>query len=257
MRGNQVRRRPRKLPQGTAIAVSMGVMNVTTYGFTIIAARLLGPRDFGAFAALMGVLLVIMVVSLALQATAARRIAAAPDEVHQIEAMILRVGFRAAVGVGVRVPGAVSAHRPDGASRRSAHRRAHRLRGGPAHLDGRPGRDPAGRAPVDPALDDLPLRRRAPAPDRHGGDPAGTPRSSRPCSGSPSRRGSPCSWGGSRCATHGSTACTPPSTAPGRCGGRPSATRTPCWRSSPSPTSISWWPATSWRSARQGCTPAA
>jgi O-antigen/teichoic acid export membrane protein len=75
-------------------------MNVAAYGFTIVAARLLGPRDFGAFAALMGLLLVIMVVSLALQATAARRIAAAPDHVHQIESVILRVGFQAALGMG-------------------------------------------------------------------------------------------------------------------------------------------------------------
>jgi O-antigen/teichoic acid export membrane protein len=79
----------------------MGVMNVTTYGFTILAARLLGPRDYGAFAALMGFLIVIMVVSLALQATAARRIAANPDHVHQIESVMLRVGLQASVGVGV------------------------------------------------------------------------------------------------------------------------------------------------------------
>jgi O-antigen/teichoic acid export membrane protein len=89
-----------KRPRGMVIAVSMGVMNVAAYGFTIVAARLLGPRDFGAFAALMGLLLVIMVVSLALQATAARRIAAAPDHVHQIESVILRVGFQAALGMG-------------------------------------------------------------------------------------------------------------------------------------------------------------
>ena len=86
---------------GSVIAVAMGVMNVTTYGYTIVAARLLGPRDYGAFAALMGVLLVIMVVSLALQATAARRIAATPDHVHQIERVILRVGLQAAAGVGL------------------------------------------------------------------------------------------------------------------------------------------------------------
>jgi O-antigen/teichoic acid export membrane protein len=81
------------------IAVAMGVMNIATYGYTIVAARLLGPRDYGAFAALMGVLLVIMVVSLALQATAARRIAATPDHVHQIESVILRVGLQASLGV--------------------------------------------------------------------------------------------------------------------------------------------------------------
>jgi O-antigen/teichoic acid export membrane protein len=87
--------------RGMVIAVAMGVMNITTYGFTILAARLLGPRDYGAFAALMGVLLVIMVVSLALQATAARRIAATPGHVHQIESVILRVGLQASLGVFV------------------------------------------------------------------------------------------------------------------------------------------------------------
>jgi O-antigen/teichoic acid export membrane protein len=76
-------------------------MNVASYGFTMVAARVLGPRDYGAFAALMGVLLVISVASLALQATAARRIAATPDHVHQIEGVILRVGLQASVGMGV------------------------------------------------------------------------------------------------------------------------------------------------------------
>src|ERR1700750_1701247 len=79
----------------------MGIMNVTTYLYTILAARLLGPRDYGAFAALMGLLLVIMVASLALQATAARRIVATPGNVHQIEQLILKVGMQPAVGLGV------------------------------------------------------------------------------------------------------------------------------------------------------------
>jgi O-antigen/teichoic acid export membrane protein len=100
VRGDRVKELTVKRPRGMVIAVSMGVMNVAAYGFTIVAARLLGPRDFGAFAALMGLLLVTMVVSLALQATAARRIAAAPEHVHQIESAILRVGFQAALGMG-------------------------------------------------------------------------------------------------------------------------------------------------------------
>ena len=59
--------------QGSAvIAVAMGVMNVTTYGFTILAARLLGPVEYGALAAVMGLLLVLDVLSLGLQATGAR-----------------------------------------------------------------------------------------------------------------------------------------------------------------------------------------
>jgi O-antigen/teichoic acid export membrane protein len=84
---------------GSAIAVAMGVMNITTYGYTILAARVLGPRAYGAFASLMGLLLVVMVVSLSLQATAARRIAATPRHVHQIEALVLRVGMRASLGL--------------------------------------------------------------------------------------------------------------------------------------------------------------
>ncbi len=93
--------RKQDLRGGTSLAVAMGVMNVATYAFTILAARVLGPKDYGAFAALMGVLLVITVASLALQATAARRIAATPDHVHQIEGVILRVGVQASLGMGV------------------------------------------------------------------------------------------------------------------------------------------------------------
>ena len=95
----------------------MGVMNVATYGFTIVAARLLGPRDYGAFAALMGLLLVIMVASLALQATAARRIATTPGHVHQIEQVILRVGRPGRARARAAVPGAVAGDQPGGAPR--------------------------------------------------------------------------------------------------------------------------------------------
>lgn len=86
---------------GTAIALSMGVMNLCTYGYTIVAARVLGPGTYGAFAALMGLLIVVMVASLALQATAARRIASTPGHVHQIEREIMRLGVQASIGVGL------------------------------------------------------------------------------------------------------------------------------------------------------------
>ena len=46
---------------GTAIAVAMGVMNVASYGYTVVAARVLGPRSYGAFAAVMGLLLVVVI----------------------------------------------------------------------------------------------------------------------------------------------------------------------------------------------------
>lgn len=91
----------RFLRSGSVIAVAMGIMNVAAYGFTMIAARLLGPQAYGGFAAMMNLLLVAGVVSLGLQATAARRIAADPEHVHHIEAEIMRVTYRGALLIGV------------------------------------------------------------------------------------------------------------------------------------------------------------
>ncbi|WP_295661830.1 lipopolysaccharide biosynthesis protein [uncultured Nocardioides sp.] len=91
-----------RLPdKGSLIAISMAVMNVATYLFTYFAARRMGTEVYGAFAALMNVLIVVSVLSLALQATAARRISADPEHVAQIEREILRVTWRAAVVLGL------------------------------------------------------------------------------------------------------------------------------------------------------------
>ena len=79
----------------------MAVMNVATYGFTMIAARLLGPRSYGALASLLATLLVIGVLQLSLQATAARRISADPQHVAQIEKTVLGVTYRASFVIGV------------------------------------------------------------------------------------------------------------------------------------------------------------
>jgi O-antigen/teichoic acid export membrane protein len=89
------------LSGGGTIAIAMALMNIGTYGYTMIAARLLGPGSYGAFASLMATLLVISVLQLGLQATAARRIAAQPDHVAQIERTILGVTYRAAIALGV------------------------------------------------------------------------------------------------------------------------------------------------------------
>ncbi|GAA4720874.1 hypothetical protein GCM10023349_46400 [Nocardioides conyzicola] len=92
----------RTLLRGSAgIAVAIAVMNIATYGFQIIAARILGPSDYGAIASLMAVLMVMAVLQLGLQATAARRIAGQPDHVGQIELGALRVTYRAAAVLGV------------------------------------------------------------------------------------------------------------------------------------------------------------
>ena len=95
------RRVKQLLSGGGSIAVAMAIMNVATYGFTMAAARLLGPQAYGAFASLMATLLVITVLQLGLQATAARRIAAEPEHVAQIERTILGVTYRASVALGV------------------------------------------------------------------------------------------------------------------------------------------------------------
>jgi O-antigen/teichoic acid export membrane protein len=85
------------------IAVAMGIMNVTTYGFTILAARLLGPAEYGALAAVMGLLLVVNVLSLGLQATGARRVSAAPDDLPHIEREVLATSYASALALGVLI----------------------------------------------------------------------------------------------------------------------------------------------------------
>ena len=85
---------------GAVVAVAMGGMNLALYVFTAVAARLLGPREYGAFASLMAVLIVVSVLQLGIQATAARRISADPEHVGQIEREVLRLSLRAALVVG-------------------------------------------------------------------------------------------------------------------------------------------------------------
>ena len=82
------------------IAIAILVMNVSTYGFQIVAARALGPADYGAVASLMALLLVVAVVQLGPQATAAR-IAANPEDVSTIAPAMLRLSVRASLGLGV------------------------------------------------------------------------------------------------------------------------------------------------------------
>ena len=93
--------RSRVRDRGLAIAIAMSIMNIATYGYQMATARVLGPQEFGAFAALMNLLLVVSVVSLGAQATAARRIAADPGHVVEIERSVLRVGYRLALILGV------------------------------------------------------------------------------------------------------------------------------------------------------------
>jgi O-antigen/teichoic acid export membrane protein len=66
-------------------------MNVTTYAFTMLAARILGPEAYGAMAGLMATVLVIGVIQLGVQATAARRVAADPRDHAEIERNVVAV----------------------------------------------------------------------------------------------------------------------------------------------------------------------
>lgn len=60
---------------GSLTAGGMMTMNLLAYAFTLLASHALGPEHFGAVSAFLGILLVANVGALALQATAARRIA--------------------------------------------------------------------------------------------------------------------------------------------------------------------------------------
>jgi O-antigen/teichoic acid export membrane protein len=60
------------LRKGSGIAAAIGIMNVTTYGFTVLSSHQLGPGEFGGLASLLGVILIANVPALGLQATTAR-----------------------------------------------------------------------------------------------------------------------------------------------------------------------------------------
>lgn len=92
----------KRMLQGSGLlALCMMVMNVATYGFQIVAAHLLGPDQYGGVASLMALLLVLSVFQLGLQATGARRIAAAPGDVATIERLVLTVSYRLALMLGL------------------------------------------------------------------------------------------------------------------------------------------------------------
>ncbi|MEO7422612.1 MAG: lipopolysaccharide biosynthesis protein [Ornithinibacter sp.] len=89
----------RAIAQGAGlVAVGMTVMNAAAYAYTLVAARLLGPQRYSAVAALMGVVLVVNVLALGIQATTARRIAVNGDP--RVARTMLRTGIRAALALG-------------------------------------------------------------------------------------------------------------------------------------------------------------
>ena len=93
--------RARRSFDGSAVAVATSVMNVATYGFTMLAARIIGPSQYGAFVACLSLLIVVQVVALGLQATAARRIAVDRGNVAAIERAILALTTKVSLVVGL------------------------------------------------------------------------------------------------------------------------------------------------------------
>jgi O-antigen/teichoic acid export membrane protein len=84
------------------VGVGMMAMNALAYGFTLLAAHLLGPTAFGGVSALLGVIIVANVGALALQATAARRLATCePSHRPGVGRDIVRSSFTVAAALGV------------------------------------------------------------------------------------------------------------------------------------------------------------
>jgi O-antigen/teichoic acid export membrane protein len=90
-----------KLRGGGSVALAMLVLNITTYGFTIAAAHILGPDDYGALAAWMNLLLVVNVGALGLMATAARRLSSGEHDLGDIESQLVRLTVVTSLTLGV------------------------------------------------------------------------------------------------------------------------------------------------------------
>lgn len=87
---------PERQVRGAAlVGLAMTFGNICAYAFVVVAAQLLTPAKYGEVGAIMGLLLVLGVVSLGLQAGAARTVATGPGEVASIEHKTLRSGVRA------------------------------------------------------------------------------------------------------------------------------------------------------------------
>ena len=85
------------------------VGNGAAFLLSMVAARVLGPTDFGAFGALIGILLILVTVAIATQALAARRVATAGADRAEVEGQLIRLaaivgGAMIALGVALAWP---------------------------------------------------------------------------------------------------------------------------------------------------------
>jgi O-antigen/teichoic acid export membrane protein len=84
------------------VGMGMMAMNALAYGFTLLAAHLLGPTAFGGVSALLGVIIIANVGALALQATAARRLATCePSHRSGVRRDIMRSSIAVAGALGI------------------------------------------------------------------------------------------------------------------------------------------------------------
>ena len=81
------------------VAVGVTAMNVAAYAFTLFAARRLGPEGYSVVAALMGVVLVVNVLALGVQATTARHVARQGDD-PSVAGDMVRTAVRSAAALG-------------------------------------------------------------------------------------------------------------------------------------------------------------
>src|SRR5262245_23763238 len=82
------------------VAAGQVAMNAAAYVFSLIAARILIPAEFGAVTALLSILQMGIVASLGLQAAAARRIAVAPSDHDETVGIVFRSTTLVSVLVG-------------------------------------------------------------------------------------------------------------------------------------------------------------
>ncbi|MCK5890680.1 hypothetical protein [Aeromicrobium sp.] len=89
------------LSGSTLVAAGMIGANAAAYLMTIVAARLLVPRDLGAVTALLGIIQIGTVAALTLQAVTARRIAVAPQDRDTTIGTVARVAIAISLGTGL------------------------------------------------------------------------------------------------------------------------------------------------------------
>ena len=81
------------------VGVATLVGNGAAYALSMFAARVLDPADFGAFGALMGVLIIVSTLSIALQTMTARRVAVAGVNRSEAEGQAVRLAFYIAIAI--------------------------------------------------------------------------------------------------------------------------------------------------------------